>query len=102
MPDGTTVFFSNRNLNNVMAMETATNTVSATLPVKTGPVHLFMDPANAKLWVSNDGSASLTVIDVSTSIGDRQTGEVRGTIVVGDAPNALAVARPTGRLPCPR
>ncbi|MBV9869287.1 MAG: hypothetical protein JO214_01465 [Frankiaceae bacterium] len=66
--------------------------VSTTVPVGSYPVGAAVDPVTHKVFVANDGSNSVTVLD-----GD--TYKVENTLAnVGSAPSAAAVDPKTGRV----
>jgi YVTN family beta-propeller protein len=63
---------------------TATNTVTATIPVGTYPEGVAVTPDGSKVYVTNDGSNSVSVIATATNT-------VTTTITVGTAPFGVAV-----------
>jgi YVTN family beta-propeller protein len=75
--------------NTVSAVDTATGTVVATIPVVAGPHGIAMSRDGRTVYVSGDGSSAVSVIDTAT---DR----VVQTIAVGKSPNGIALT-PDGR-----
>ena len=59
-------------------------TVTATIPVGTGPTAVAVDPAAGTVYVANFDDSTVSVIDEAT-------GAVTATIRVGSFPNAVAV-----------
>jgi YVTN family beta-propeller protein len=66
----------------VSVINTATNTVVATVPVGNAPHGVAVRPAGTFLYVANFGSNSVSVIDTTTNM-------VTATIKVGDGPVAF-------------
>jgi YVTN family beta-propeller protein len=67
-PDGTRAYVANFTDHTVSAIDTATNTVTATIPVGTsslGPVDVAVSPHNTRVYVVGDHTVS--VIDTATS-----------------------------------
>ena len=81
-------YITNQNSNNVSVIDTATNTVVATIPVGSGPVGVAVNPSGTRLYVTNRGSGNISVIDTSTNA-------VVATIPVGSGPVGVAV-NPSG------
>jgi YVTN family beta-propeller protein len=84
--------------NNLVAViDTATNTVVATIPVGSGPIGVAIRPDGARVYVTNDNSDTVSVIDTTTNT-------VVATIPVGSGPVAVAITpvrrTPTGKEQC--
>ena len=62
----------------------ATNTVTATLATGATPSAVEVDPVNNKVYVTNSGSANVTVIDGATNT-------IETPAAAGTNPTALAV-----------
>lgn len=82
-PDGSTVYVSSSNYNNVAAISTSNNTVVATIPVGLTPRGLAVSPNGAVVYVVNYSSSTVSVISPATNT-------VTATIAVGIRPNAVA------------
>ena len=52
-PDGTKVYVANDNSNTVSVIDTATNTVTATVPVGSYPSGVAVSPDGTKVYVAN-------------------------------------------------
>ena len=65
-------------------IDTATNTVVATVAVGFIPVHVSVSPDGAHVYVTNAGSNSVSVIDTSTNA-------VSATVPVGVHPVNAAI-----------
>ncbi|MGH9264317.1 MAG: beta-propeller fold lactonase family protein [Acidimicrobiales bacterium] len=72
----------------VSVVDTATNTVVATIPVGDQPNALAVRPDGTRVYVANGGSDTVSVIDTATNT-------VVATIPVGNFPQGVAV-RPDG------
>jgi YVTN family beta-propeller protein len=68
----------------VSVINAATNTVTATIPVGSGPVGVATDPAAGTVYVTNQGDNTVSVINAAT-------GTVTATIGVGSYPDGVAV-----------
>ena len=68
----------------VNVIDTATNTVTATIPVGNGPVGVSVNPAGTKVYTTNDVDDTVSVIDTATNT-------VTATIHVGTTPDFIAV-----------
>jgi YVTN family beta-propeller protein len=68
-PDGAKVYVSNKYDNNVSVIDTATNTVTTTIPVGNEPLGIAVTPDGTKVYVANEGvgSESVSVIDTATN-----------------------------------
>ena len=82
-PAGTRVYVANNGngSNSVSVIDTATNTVIATVPVGTWPRGVSVNPAGTRVYVANGGSNNVSVIDTATNT-------VVATVLVGDWPDA--------------
>jgi YVTN family beta-propeller protein len=83
-PDGSKVYVANDDANTVSVIATATNTVSATIPVGSGPDGVAVTPDGSKVYVANANSNNVSVIATTTNM-------VIATIPVGVNPVALGV-----------
>jgi YVTN family beta-propeller protein len=72
------------NLNKVSVIDTATNTVVATIPVGVGPIGVAITPDGTGAYVTNLFSNTVSVIDIATNT-------VVATIPVGQAPSRVAI-----------
>ena len=81
-PNGLKVYVANMDSNTVSVIDTATNTVSATVTVGSGPVGVAVSPNGLKVYVANWGSNTVSVINTATNA-------VTTTVGVGDAPGAF-------------
>jgi YVTN family beta-propeller protein len=63
--DGRFVFCGSSSSNVVIQVDTTTNTVVGSLPSGARPVHIYTSPPQARgqVWVMNDGSGDVTVLD---------------------------------------
>jgi YVTN family beta-propeller protein len=68
----------------VSVIDTATNTVTATIAVGDNPFGVAVNPAGTRTYVTNQNSDSVSVIDTTTNT-------VTATIAVGDNPFGVAV-----------
>ena len=80
----TRVYVTNQNSDTVSVIDTATNTVVATIAVGDGPYAVAVDPAGTRAYVANLFSNNVSVIDTATNT-------VVATIPVGNSPYAVAV-----------
>ncbi len=69
-----------------MVINTATNGVTATIPVGIVPFGVAVSPDGSKVYVTNDGSNTVSVIDTTANT-------VIATIPVGVGPAGLAVTQ---------
>jgi YVTN family beta-propeller protein len=83
-PDGLHAYVTNAGAKSVSVIDTATNTVSATVGVEFIPVHVFISPDGVHAYVTNAGSNSVSVIDTSTNA-------VSATVPVGVHPVDAAI-----------
>ena len=77
-------YVTNNNSNNVSVIDTATNTVVATVAVGTQPFGVAVNPAGTRAYVTNNNSNNVSVIDTATNT-------VIATVAVGNNPNGVAV-----------
>jgi YVTN family beta-propeller protein len=68
----------------VSVIETATNTVTATIPVGSSPRGVAVSPDGTRAYVTNESSDTVSVIDTATNT-------VTATIPVGDGPDSVVV-----------
>ena len=66
-PDGKHAYVTNIDSNNVSVIDTATNTVVATVPVGNNPCGVAVTPDGKHVYVTNDGSNTVSVIDTATN-----------------------------------
>ena len=63
-PDGSVVYVTNSNSNTVSVIDTATNTIIATIPTGSNPRGVLVSPDGNTLYVANFGGGSVSVIPV--------------------------------------
>ena len=80
-------YISNYGDNTVSVIDTATNTVVATVPVGTGPIGVAVTPTGTRVYV--------TLVTGFVSVIDTATNTVAATVPVGNSAGAVAVT-PTG------
>jgi YVTN family beta-propeller protein len=73
----------------VLVIDTATNTVVATVPVGSGPLGVAVTPDGKHAYVTNDNSNTVSVIDTVTNM-------VGTTVTVGASPVGVAIT-PDGK-----
>jgi YVTN family beta-propeller protein len=78
-------YISGNSSNQVKVIDTATNIVTATVPVGNGPLGVAVTPNGAKVYVANGNSNNVSVINTATNT-------VVATIGVGALPWGVAVA----------
>lgn len=83
-PDGTHAYTANYNSNNVSVIDLATNTITGTVPVASGPQDVSISPDGAHLYVTTASANAVAVIDTATSA-------VTTTIPVGTQPAGIRV-----------
>jgi len=81
-------YITNDGSGNVSVIDTATNTVTATIPVGTAPFAVTVSPNGGTVYVANIDSDNVSAIAASTN-------KVIATITVGSAPEGVA-ASPDG------
>jgi YVTN family beta-propeller protein len=77
-------YISNSGSNTVSVINTATNTVVATVSVGANPFGVAVTPDGSRVYVTNEGSNTVSVIDTATNT-------VTATVPVGDSPAGVAV-----------
>ena len=77
-------YITNQSNNNVSVINTATNTVVATVAVGAAPFGVGVNPAGTSVFITNRGSNDVSVIDTTTNT-------VVATVVVGTDPQGVAV-----------
>lgn len=83
-PDGSHVYVANFGGNTVSVIATATNTVTATVPVGNFPAGVAVTPDGSHVYVANFGDSPGTVSVISTA-----TNSVTATVPVGNIPVAF-------------
>jgi YVTN family beta-propeller protein len=81
-PDGTRAYVTNSD--SVSVINTASNTVTATITVGDGPAGVAVSPDGTRAYVTNFGSDAVSVINTASNT-------VTATITVGDEPVGVAV-----------
>lgn len=66
-PSGSQVYASNGIDGTVMVIDTATNKVTATIPVGKRPWNMALTPDGSRLYVANGRSDSVSVIDTASA-----------------------------------
>jgi YVTN family beta-propeller protein len=82
-PAAGTVYVANVNDDTVSVIDTATNTVTATIPVGSHPIYVAADPAAGTVYVTNVNDDTVSVINAATNT-------VTATIPVGSGPVGVA------------
>ncbi len=77
-------YVANAGDNTVTVIDTATNTVTATVPVGSVPCGDAVTPDGSSVYVTNSGSNTVSVIDTTTNT-------VTATVPVGSSPIGVAV-----------
>jgi len=85
-------YITNLGSDNLSVIATATNTVTATIPVGSRPLGVAVTPDGGTVYVTNQGSDSVSMISTATNT-------VTATIPVGREPYGVAVS-PDGRKVC--
>ncbi len=70
-PNGTLAYVSNHGSNTVSVINTATNTVTATIPVGLQPQGIAFTPNGAFAYIANENSNAVSVIQYSYEYGGR-------------------------------
>lgn len=78
------LYVVNENSNSVSVIDTATNTVVATVPVGASPLSVVVNPAGTRVYVANSGNNNVSVIDTSTNT-------IVVTVSVGSTPYGVAI-----------
>lgn len=89
-PDGSRLYVTNVNYGTVTAINTATNTIIATINVGQFPGGICISPDGSKVYVASSGSNSVAVISTATN-------SVIQTYYSFDSPSALSLS-PDGKL----
>src|SRR6516225_1810298 len=82
--DGSTVYVANEGANTVSVIATASNMVTAVIPVGIAPLGVAVTPDGSTVYVANDGANTVSVIATATNT-------VTATIPVGRFPAGVAV-----------
>jgi YVTN family beta-propeller protein len=82
--DGATAYVCNNGSADVSVIDTATNTVTGTIPVGDHPNGMAITPDGATVYVANDGGNTVSAISTATNT-------VTATIPVGSGPLNIAV-----------
>jgi YVTN family beta-propeller protein len=82
-------YVTNRDSNTVSVIDTATNTVTATIPVGGGPIGVAVTSDGSKVYVANASSNSVSVIGTATNT-------VIATIPVNATPPIGVAVTPDG------
>ena len=77
-------YITNTDSNTVSVIDTATNTVIATVNVGSYPFGVAVNPVGTKIYVPNEGSNDVSIIDTATNT-------VTATVKVGFGPHGAAV-----------
>ncbi len=85
-PNGKRLYIANERDGTVSAIDTASNTVVATIPVGINPVGIAVTPDSSRAYVANLTSGTLSVIDTASN-------SVTGSITIGFQPNGIAIGK---------
>ena len=88
-PDGTKLYVTNFGDGTVSVVDTATNTVTATVTVRNTPQGIAVTPDGSKVYVANEGG-TVSVIDTNLNDGNKYN-TVIATVNVGNSPYGVAV-----------
>src|SRR6266853_1562919 len=77
-------YITNNGSNNVSVIDTASNTVTATVAVGPYPTGVAVNPAGTRVYVTNQAGNTVSVLDTSTNT-------VIATVAVGQSPVGVAV-----------
>jgi YVTN family beta-propeller protein len=66
-PDGSTVYVTNNNADTVSVINTASNMVSATIPVGGGPLGVAVSPDGSTVYVTNNNADTVSVINTASN-----------------------------------
>jgi YVTN family beta-propeller protein len=83
-PEGVFAYVANYDAGTVSVIDTATNTVVATIPVVASPAYMAITPDGAFAYVANTTSDTVSVIDTGTNT-------VVATVPVGRGPIGVAI-----------
>ncbi|MEU0674582.1 IPT/TIG domain-containing protein [Streptomyces sp. NPDC006172] len=86
-PDGTRAYVANRASNTVSVIDTATDTVTHTIPTGAAPTFVAAGPDGTRMYVSVNTDGLLSVIDTSTNTIVADVAVGAGASVVGVAPD---------------
>jgi YVTN family beta-propeller protein len=81
-PDGTKVYVTNEGSNTVSVIDTATNNVTASVPVGINPQGIAVTPEGTEVYVVNSNDNTISVIDTVTD-------NVTATVPVGSNPSTF-------------
>src|SRR6516165_163218 len=79
-------YITNQSSRTVSVIDTATNTVSATIPVGLLPFGVAVNPDGSKVYVANEHANTVLVIDTATNM------VIGSPIIVGRNPIGVAVS----------
>ena len=68
-PNGNFVYVTNSGSNSVSVINTASNSLTATIPVGSYPVGVAITPNGKYIYVANEGSNSVSVINAAHQLG---------------------------------
>ncbi|WP_406510602.1 beta-propeller fold lactonase family protein [Streptomyces sp. NBC_00212] len=83
-PNGSTLYITNYASASVSVINTATNTVTTTVPVGTQPFGIVVTPNGNTAYVTNSNDNTVSVINTATN-------SVTATVPVGNHPDGVAV-----------
>src|SRR3954453_9051653 len=83
-------YVTNAEGNSVSVIDTATNEITATIPVGLNPAAVVISGDGTRAYVINSGSTSLWVIDTAT--------HKVSPVVLGDTPSSVAAAKVVSRV----
>jgi YVTN family beta-propeller protein len=84
-------YITNSGSNNVSVIDTATNTVIATIPVGSLPYGAAVAPDGSTVYVTNQGTPPSCAGTAAVSVIAATSSTVTTTIAVGSAPEGVAV-----------
>jgi YVTN family beta-propeller protein len=79
-----TIYVANASSDTVSVINGATNTVTTTVPVGSGPIGVGVNPSTNTIYVANSGSNNVSVVDGATNA-------LTATIPVGTSPFGVGV-----------
>ena len=65
-PDGRHAYITNRDSNKITVIDTASNTVTTTIPVRTDPIWVTTSPDGRHVYVLNFGSNNMSVLTIGS------------------------------------
>ena len=77
-------YIANTEFHTVSVLDTASNTITATVAVGFGPIAVAVNRAGTRVYVANHGQSTVSVIDTASNT-------VTATVPVGFGPKAVAV-----------